>query len=952
MAKIKKFESSTPDEPTKAPVDVIMAIGDLFTEITPLDQLPIDREQVNIATKSLININRFAMSTRHLLEMLDAVKNPGSEAAKKRYYAPAEQLMGSVKSWSRDAMALQEQMGDPTLVEQSDIGRVANALAPFNQPTEDAARLAATFVAQCSSTANEIATASAAWTESRRLSTSSSQREELEQQQINALLPLIESIHLPQNVSDWIAHCSNTLAGAILDKVEAFNPDPQEIRNRGRAALATGDAGPRRTHFHQSWSLQAIDRLESDAELGQALGIALFGEGIDKPSNRIKRDDFNRLIELNSISTLHGGAQTQSITRRIAPLQALSSVRESAESMRNKPGLYAFKTLCEQDGEWFSMAKPSLLSAAGIGAANKRTRSGETISKDFAFLDECAQSCMMRSPINALWRGSASPKLQKAYSIPKESSAYAGHAELADVADRAKRYEFFASRAACSAFSIQSKLSAKTSLVEELAQISAMGFTELDESSRPEDYLPESHAKSQKIQTKSGDAPLQWKANAELSKDPMSAIVSAAARGRIGAFSEGLGAVGEAKSALSTQFGLSNSAWKALASNPELRSAFAKMLTQANPEAFISASSARRGGSTQKRVQEALRLADDAADSLWSQMAKKSGKEAGLAFARAASNIALAGSTYNLPVETQAFLLNWCLDHPIASATLGGRIPLPKTINAHYDDTPSIQAETAQALAEDAQSWNGKIPAAIKWLAAKAAKAGLGPQATTECSNALQDLKDIAQNMPAGFFSGLDPKAPMEHARRMHDEWQAEANRNAMVKLSGGESAKWTKIHPEPIESGSLLATELGNGKELYDEGQTMSHCVASYSSNCQNGVSRIFSVVKGGVKACTLELAPYDAFGDRMSSLDFADPAKRAMAKSWRSVQNRGKHNRAILEPDLTEFCARIEKIAQAQFEADTPLIAEARLKEKLARKEAARPTTPEQIRPVDAQP
>ncbi|PRX54960.1 PcfJ domain-containing protein [Flagellimonas meridianipacifica] len=50
---------------------------------------------------------------------------------------------------------------------------------------------------------------------------------------------------------------------------------------------------------------------------------------------------------------------------------------------------------------------------------------------------------------------------------------------------------------------------------------------------------------------------------------------------------------------------------------------------------------------------------------------------------------------------------------------------------------------------------------------------------------------------------------------------------------------------------------ELINGKQLYEEGQSMHHCVATYAGRCASGTSAIFSLKKNGNRVITIEISP-----------------------------------------------------------------------------------------------
>lgn len=50
---------------------------------------------------------------------------------------------------------------------------------------------------------------------------------------------------------------------------------------------------------------------------------------------------------------------------------------------------------------------------------------------------------------------------------------------------------------------------------------------------------------------------------------------------------------------------------------------------------------------------------------------------------------------------------------------------------------------------------------------------------------------------------------------------------------------------------------ELTNGKQLYEEGRIMRHCVGTYAGRCASGTSAIFSLKKNGNRVITIEISP-----------------------------------------------------------------------------------------------
>ena len=63
---------------------------------------------------------------------------------------------------------------------------------------------------------------------------------------------------------------------------------------------------------------------------------------------------------------------------------------------------------------------------------------------------------------------------------------------------------------------------------------------------------------------------------------------------------------------------------------------------------------------------------------------------------------------------------------------------------------------------------------------------------------------------------------------------------------------KWTTE-----EDGTWSVRELLSAKELYEEGQAMSHCVSAYATHCHQGLSVICSLRRGGRRRLTLEVHP-----------------------------------------------------------------------------------------------
>lgn len=78
--------------------------------------------------------------------------------------------------------------------------------------------------------------------------------------------------------------------------------------------------------------------------------------------------------------------------------------------------------------------------------------------------------------------------------------------------------------------------------------------------------------------------------------------------------------------------------------------------------------------------------------------------------------------------------------------------------------------------------------------------------------------------------------------------------------------------------------TELTTSQALYDEGEAMGHCVGSYSLDCLNGESAIFSLVKDGKREVTIEINPRHRELVQVQGLYNSDSSAEvdAVVKAW----------------------------------------------------------------------
>lgn len=715
--------------------------------------------------------------------------------------------------------------------------------------------------------------------------------------------------------------------------IQSREPGEQELAIKARSAFVEGGIGSavaRGQRFEATWSSTALARLEASDKWSAAF-VRMINGNAEPIRPKMSKEDASLIKNLRACAALaeNGLESGIDINRARREMEALKDARwgerqtENARwraetNLQHHGAIALFKAAFELGGRWIELSEDALMKASGIKSYE---------DKDGQALQEIAGACHARNPSLALSRGNASARLAKAFSAGDSGVVFAGQEELEELTRLTESYQEKALRATCAASICYMKKKTKGDLMVEIATQAAMGYAEIEESSTPEDFFPESWEKAFPKKSSEETEPT-WKASDELAADPMAPMAEALVKSKISDLPSGLAAVGEAKQALVSKLGLSSAAWKALSANPALRDSFAKMLSAANPDLHKSEGRIYQGGSASKRFQRAVEAADAASESLWGSLAKLSAKQTGLAHAKAAALIATAGAAYHIDAPTQVFLLEWSMSNPLASAMLGGRIPLPREFWQFSAKDPN----DLRQLALDAKAWEEKLPLVVKGLAAKVKRVGL-EGAATECHNILSDICDVASQMQAGFFSGLDAKAPLEHAKRLHDDWARQNQQAQQLNQSGGEKRRWEKLMEQPMASEHMLeARELGNGAELFEEGKRMHHCVASYASACAQGSSRIFSITRGGAKLSTLELAPFNSKGERLHQLNFSDIDERKKVSGWRIVQNRGNHNCSITEEKALAFCQSVAKEAMKAFEAKTQ---EMMIKEEQLRKE-----------------
>lgn len=211
---------------------------------------------------------------------------------------------------------------------------------------------------------------------------------------------------------------------------------------------------------------------------------------------------------------------------------------------------------------------------------------------------------------------------------------------------------------------------------------------------------------------------------------------------------------------------------------------------------------------------------------------------------------------------------------------------------------------------EEVESLRGQPrPSFSPWVAAhKEALAGF--------MNDLGLWVDFLCGSPKGYFSTLPEDFGWGTIMRHQEQWHAD---EIARKIDAHPAAAWTWPTPcGAIAEGSFSAMPIANGRELILEGQKMQHCVSSYAERCAKGHAHILSVSKHGVPFCTMELRAFNSKGQGIDVLA-QEPSGKPPIKvhAWEIVQNKGRHNAPIEDPEALAFARHARDRYAAAFEA-----------------------------------
>ena len=148
----------------------------------------------------------------------------------------------------------------------------------------------------------------------------------------------------------------------------------------------------------------------------------------------------------------------------------------------------------------------------------------------------------------------------------------------------------------------------------------------------------------------------------------------------------------------------------------------------------------------------------------------------------------------------------------------------------------------------------------------------------------LSTLHDATVNLSRverEFLAGLPLGRLVDYNRDWHRAHR-QASLEAAAAVSGHEDhlgMDWPGVLPEGrLVLGDVVAVELTNPLELFEEGHRLTHCVAGYSSMCFQGRCRIISL-----RTCA---------GDSLSTLEIQQKSRAGEPARLQITQHRSNHN------------------------------------------------------------
>jgi hypothetical protein len=278
-----------------------------------------------------------------------------------------------------------------------------------------------------------------------------------------------------------------------------------------------------------------------------------------------------------------------------------------------------------------------------------------------------------------------------------------------------------------------------------------------------------------------------------------------------------------------------------------------------------------------------------------------------------------AGAAYNFDSELFAKIVEMVYADKFEQANS------VKELGRLLSEAPSKRSvesiQEAEAFIAEARERQSRMPSVTKAFFDRTAKIGSGL--------ALEELHlvvDCLDRIELGVWGMMEKKPTWGQLMAIQAEWHDQQISGSASKLS------WEPLVDHLKGADGLTSSELCNGLGLAREGRDMHHCVSGYSAQCHQGLSKIFSIRRGGERLGTLELQRKAgvgavAVGARANAYGTAPDQKNGL---WTVVQFRGLCNAAIGDDQAWEFarevagaCNAVEATREAEAKAAAAEIA-----------------------------
>lgn len=203
-----------------------------------------------------------------------------------------------------------------------------------------------------------------------------------------------------------------------------------------------------------------------------------------------------------------------------------------------------------------------------------------------------------------------------------------------------------------------------------------------------------------------------------------------------------------------------------------------------------------------------------------------------------------------------------------------------------------------------------------------------------------QDVQDVRNNASnIADFAGTHPNrfnlkwtidSAMRETRRWHDEIARMTHEQKYFQdnARGWDDPIDYKPFPSQMRIGDCVFIALQSGKQLFEEGRDMHHCVGSYSRDVISGNSRIYSMVtrdRDGIKRiATVEFSAHkgplwnqpDPGPNGMTAIEAIEFDGQKYRHTWHVVQCKGPYNAMVSKEHyqlVEDFCNKLNYMAAA---------------------------------------